>query len=121
MSLVQSRHFGAFILAATFLLLLMAYYQMQHDTSGYKQRSIKTVNLEELIGSNENNLFFIETNDNISAVHPRLLCAFESAAEHNPTLKVQIHIRVFLACNSVGFEDCCFADTIFPWLSAWLA
>lgn len=85
MSLLQSRHFGAFILAATFLLLLMGYYQ----TAGYKQQSIKTVNLEELIGSNENNLFFIETNDNISAVHPRLLCAFESAAEHNPTFKVR--------------------------------
>ena len=92
MSLVQSRHFWAFILAATFLLLLMAYYQIQHDTTDYELQSIKTVNLEELIGSNENNLFFIETNDNISALHPRLLCAFESAAAQNPSLKVQINV-----------------------------
>ena len=91
MSLVQSRHFGAFILAATFLLLLTAYYQI-HDTTDYELQSIKTVNLEELIGSNENNLFFIETNDNISALHPRLLCAFESAAAQNPSLKVQINV-----------------------------
>ena len=80
MSLVKWRLFGTFILAATFFLLLRAYYQ----------QSIKTVNLEELIGSNENNLFFIETKDNISELHPRALCAFESAAVHNPLLKVEV-------------------------------
>ena len=107
MSLLQSRHFGAFILAATFLLLLMGYYQIQHDTTGYKQQSIKTVNLDELIGSNENNLFFIETNDNISALHPRLLCAFESAAAHNPSLKVEVQfdINVFTQPIVRVFED----------------
>ena len=84
MSLVKWTLFGTFILAATFFLLLMAYYP----------QSINTVNLEELIGSNEHNLFFIETNDNISAIHPRLLCAFESAAAHNPSLKVEVQFDI---------------------------
>ena len=55
-----------------------------------KTQCIKTVELEKLIGNDENNIFFIETNDNITKLHPRLLCAFESAAAHNPTMKVQI-------------------------------
>ena len=97
MSLVKWRHLGAFVLAATFFLLLMAYYP----------QSINTVNLEELIGSNEHNLFFIETNDNISALHPRLLCAFESAAAHNPSLKVEVQfdINVFTQPIVRVFED----------------
>ena len=55
-----------------------------------KTQCIQTVELEILIGNSENNIFFIETNDDITKLHPRLLCAFESAAKHNPTMKVQI-------------------------------
>ena len=55
-----------------------------------KTQCIKTVELEKLIGSDENNIFFIETNNDITKLHPRLLCAFESAAAHNPTMKVHI-------------------------------
>ena len=68
----------------------------QHKVYNYieelmvKTQGIKTVELEKLIGSNENNIFFIETNDDITKLHPRLLCAFESAAAYNPTMKVQI-------------------------------
>ena len=32
----------------------------------------------------EDNIFFIEADDNLTEFHPRLLCAFESAALHNP-------------------------------------
>ena len=42
------------------------------------------VNLEEKIGNSQDNIFFIESNDNLTEFHPRLLCAFESAAIHNP-------------------------------------
>ena len=49
---------------------------------------IETVELEKVIQSEGRNIFFIETNNDITAFHPRLLCAFESAAMHNPTMKV---------------------------------
>ena len=48
------------------------------------------VNLEEKIGNSQYNIFFIESNDNLTEFHPRLLCAFESAAIHNPDKKVHI-------------------------------
>ena len=112
MSLVKWTLFGTFILAATFFLLLMAYYPQSIDTVNLEEFRERTKHfgqhifprnfqplqtspigfnrsLEELIGSNENNLFFIETNDNKSEFHPRALCAFESAAVHNPSLKVE--------------------------------
>ena len=59
---------------------------------------IETVELEKVIQSEGRNIFFIEilkvkiilieTNNDITAFHPRLLCAFESAAMHNPTMRV---------------------------------
>ena len=49
---------------------------------------IETLELEKVIQSEGRNIFFIETNDDITAFHPRLLCAFESAAMHNPTMRV---------------------------------
>ena len=56
-----------------------------------KTRCIETtIDLERMIGSEEDNIFFIETNNDIAAFHPRLLCAFESAALHNPDMKVRI-------------------------------
>ena len=55
-----------------------------------KRNHIESADLEKVIGNDENNIFFIETNDDITKLHPRLLCAFESAAAYNPTMKVQI-------------------------------
>ena len=49
-----------------------------------KTNNIEVVDLENVIGDNENNIFFIESNNNLTKFHPRLLCAFESAAIHNP-------------------------------------
>ena len=49
-------------------------------------------NLFDEIGSQENNIFFIETNNNLTKFHPKLLCAFESAAMHNPERKVELLI-----------------------------
>ena len=49
-----------------------------------KTNNIEVVDLENVIGDNENNIFFIESNNNLTKFHPRLLCAFESAALHNP-------------------------------------
>ena len=48
------------------------------------------VNLEVKIGNSQDNIFFIESNDNLTEFHPRLLCAFESAAIHNPDKKARI-------------------------------
>ena len=48
------------------------------------------VNLEEKIGNSQDNIFFIESNDNLTEFHPRLLCAFESAAIHNPNKIVRL-------------------------------
>ena len=45
-------------------------------------------NLDDGIGSQENNIFFIETNNNRTEFHPKILCAFESAAMHNHDRKV---------------------------------
>ena len=45
------------------------------------------VNLETIVDS-EDNIFFIETNERLSEFHARVLCAFESAAVHNPLKKV---------------------------------
>ena len=42
------------------------------------------INIGKRIGMGEDNIFFIEADDNLSEFHPRLLCAFESAALHNP-------------------------------------
>ena len=49
-----------------------------------KTNNIEVVDLENVIGDNENNIFFIESNNNLTKFHPRLLCAFESAAIQNP-------------------------------------
>ena len=49
---------------------------------------ISIVDLENVIGKNENNIFFIESNSKLSKFHPRILCAFESAAIHNPDERV---------------------------------
>ena len=47
-------------------------------------------NFDDVIGSQENNIFFIETNNKLTEFHPKLLCAFESAALHNFERKVII-------------------------------
>ena len=51
---------------------------------------IETVELEKVIHREGRNIFFIESNNDVTSFHPRLLCAFESAALHNPTMKVCI-------------------------------
>lgn len=93
------KHFGAFIIAASFMLLLMANFCGESGRSmnfnyienlKVKTKCIETLDLERAIGSKENNIFFIETNEDIAAFHPRLLCAFESAAVHNPDMRVCI-------------------------------
>ena len=48
------------------------------------------VNLEEKIGNSQDNIFFIESNDSLTEFHPSLLCAFESAAIHNPNKIVKL-------------------------------
>ena len=53
-----------------------------------KTNQIELVDLENIIGKNENNIFFIESNSKLSKFHPRILCAFESAAIHNPYERV---------------------------------
>ena len=47
-------------------------------------------NLDHEIGYEENSILFIETNTNLTEFHPKLLCAFESAAMHNIDRKVEI-------------------------------
>ena len=51
---------------------------------------VQMVDLDELIGGADegDNIFFIESNDAITGFQPRLLCAFESAAMHNPNKRV---------------------------------
>lgn len=49
-----------------------------------------TSNLDHEISSEENSILFIETNTNLTEFHPKLLCAFESAAMHNIDRKVEI-------------------------------
>ena len=51
--------------------------------------------LEDEIGTQENNIFFIETNNKKTEFHPKLLCAFESAAMHNSKRKVMIYLHFF--------------------------
>ena len=45
---------------------------------------------KRIITDDSNNIFFIESNNALVKFHPRLLCAFESAANHNPNKKVTI-------------------------------
>ena len=59
---------------------------------GEKYNEIYEINLEEKIGNGQDNIFFIESNDDLTLFHPRLLCAFESAAMHNPNKKVH-HVQ----------------------------
>ena len=54
-----------------------------------KTKCIEVVDLETIVDSENNNIFFIETNERLSEFHARVLCAFESAAIHNPLKKVQ--------------------------------
>ena len=42
------------------------------------------INIAEMIGMGQKNIFFIEAEESLTEFHPRLLCAFESAALHNP-------------------------------------
>ena len=51
---------------------------------------LQMVDLDELIGAADDNgnIFFVESNNAINEFHPRLLCAFESAAMHNPNKRV---------------------------------
>lgn len=65
-------------------------YSQYIETQKVKTQRIETVDLQKVIKSEESNIFFIETNNDIDALHPRLLCAFESAAMHNPRMKVQV-------------------------------
>ena len=53
--------------------------------------------MDDEIGSQENNIFFIETNNNLTELHPRLLCAFESAAMHNLDRKVVLKLSTISA------------------------
>ncbi len=49
---------------------------------------IGPLDLDAIAAGSSENLFFIETNDTLREFHPRLVCAFESAARQNPTQKV---------------------------------
>ena len=95
----NSKHLTAFILITFVLLILIMNLRLHESHEGYsgyieklkvKTQRIETVDLQKVIRSEESNIFFIETNNDIVALHPRLLCAFESAAMHNPRMKVQI-------------------------------
>ena len=73
----------------TVQFLLLTREQMEANYNGRMKTShIEHADLEKVIGNNENNIFFIESNVNITELHPRLLCAFESAAMHNPDKRV---------------------------------
>ena len=60
-----------------------------------RTRCVEVANLEEMIGEKENNIFFIESNNNIATFHPRLLCTFESAALHNPNMNVRAPVGLW--------------------------
>ena len=81
-------------MTAQFLLLAREHSpeQMEANYNGsygrMKTTRIERVDLEKVIGSDENNIFFIESSVKITELHPRLLCAFESAAMHNPDKRV---------------------------------
>ena len=58
------------------------------------QSNVQMVDLDELIGDDdEGNIFFVESDDALTEFHPRLLCAFESAAMHNPDKRVSTGLR----------------------------
>jgi len=97
-----------FLIAALFVTLCTAqYFSFQYTYSVKKEHHIRVesvppntkiqsnyrVNLEEKIGNSQDNIFFIESNDNLTEFHPRLLCAFESAAIHNPNKTIFILIN----------------------------
>ena len=63
---------------------------LTHDSSIHY---IEVVDLENIVLS-EDNIFFIETNNRLAEFHARVLCAFESAAIHNPLKKVWFAYRV---------------------------
>ena len=42
---------------------------------------------KRIITDDSNNIFFIESNNALVKFHPRLFCAFESAAINNPNKK----------------------------------
>ena len=44
--------------------------------------------LEDLITNGDDNIFFIETRDNIDSIPGRTICALESAQRHNPKSKI---------------------------------
>ena len=54
------------------------------------------INIAEMIGMGQNNIFFIEAEESLTEFHPRLLCAFESAALHNPDHLVISNILYFI-------------------------
>ena len=54
----------------------------------FSKYDVQVVDLEALIGTDEDNIFFVESNNAPAKFHPRLLCAFESAAMHNPNKRV---------------------------------
>ena len=62
---------------------------MQPVGPNTRKRYSYEIDLEEKIGNSQDNIFFIESNVNLTEFHPRLLCAFESAAIHNPDKKVR--------------------------------
>ena len=68
------------------------------------QSNVQMVDLDELIGDDEEgNIFFVESDDALTEFHPRLLCAFESAAMHNPDKRVSKGLRhVLCKMNVVG-------------------
>ncbi len=49
---------------------------------------VEFLDLNDAIGRSQHNIFFLETDKEVTHFHPRLLCAFESAAMHNPELRV---------------------------------
>ena len=62
-----------------------------------KENLIDMINIEKRISADDSdNIFFIESNNDLVKFHPRLLCAFESAAIHNPNKLVNIILRIQL-------------------------
>ena len=96
--------FGLLVCGAVFVLILQSVKVPQARERPKPKTVIKNTqpvasNLDDEIGSEENNIFFIETNNNLTEFHPKLLCAFESAALHNLDRKVVITYLHF--CNKL--------------------
>ena len=80
----QKPHFPSY--AITFTLLIIILVKLLQLSM--KASQIESLDMERVIDRRGENIFFIETNELLTEFPARCLCAFESAAVHNPNKKV---------------------------------